>query len=65
VSALSICHVSLSDILLACFAHSRVMLLPEVFQTSHPNFDVISADWASYFAIGDDEVSSLVLLRAR
>jgi hypothetical protein len=62
---LSICHVSLSDIFLARFAHSRVMLLPEVFQTTHPDFDVFLADWASHFAIGNDEVSILAFLRAR
>ncbi len=62
---LSICQVSLSDIFLACFAHSRVMLLPEVLQPTHPNFDVFVADWALYLAISDDEDSILVFLRAR
>ena len=49
----------------AHFAYSRAMLLLEVFQTTHPNFDVFSVDWALYFAIGDDKAFSLVFLRAR
>ena len=62
---LSICVVSLSDVFLACFAYSRVMLLLEILQTTHPDFDVFSADRASNFAISDDEISSLVSLGAR
>ena len=65
MSTLSICVVSFSDVFLACFAYSRVMLLPEILQTTHPDFDVFSADRASNFAIGDDEISSLVSLGAR
>jgi hypothetical protein len=66
VSTLSFCHISLSDIFLAHFADSRVMLLPEVFQTTHPDFYIFFAHWALYFAISDDEgCSFLVFLRGR
>jgi len=66
VSTLSICYISLSDVFLARFAYSRIVLLPEVFQTTHPDFDIFGAYWASYFAIGDDEgCSILVFLRGR
>jgi len=66
VSVLSFCHISLSDILLARFADSRVMLLLEVFQTTHPDFYIFFAHWALYFAISDDKgCSFLVFLRGR
>jgi hypothetical protein len=42
------------------------MLLPEVFQTTHPDFDIFGAHWALYFAIGDDEGCSIMgFLRGR
>ena len=42
------------------------MLLLEVFQATHPDFDILLADWALYFAISDDEGRSMsVFLRAR
>jgi hypothetical protein len=66
VSTLSICPVFLSEIFLTHLAHPRIMLLPEVFQATHPNFDICSADGALYLAISDNKGHSvLVFLRAR
>lgn len=41
------------EIELARFADSRVMLLPEVLYTAHPDFDVFSKDWALHPSIDD------------
>ncbi len=66
MSVLSIFPVFLSEIFLTCLALSRIMLLSEVFQATHPDFDIRSADGALYLTISNDKGhSALVFLRAR
>lgn len=53
---MSTSFVLLLKIPLARLADPRIMLFQEILYTPHAHFDVIAANWASYFPIDDDKI---------